>query len=480
MKTTLLEASIFAKQNPELKRLLMLSGVLPVNDTLIECHAIESKLNVLYGSYGSGKSVSIVDILVTKCLELPYFRCYFGRKVFDRVRGSVHKTITDRIKDRNLTNYFSFSEKPNGTMVVKCEKNGNEFIPFGCDNSESMKSIKDPSHIFCEELDQFSFEDFGFLYSRLRKIDCELQFWGAFNTERVFQTHWIRKNLFDGGFSDKCYKKLVNYTDNYFINQEEYLDQLKIIAGGDALKLNAIAKGAWGAMRTGSEYWKNFSEHKHVKQISQKPDDSVHVSLDSNVHPYVTQSVWTVSTTEKKIKQIHELPCHSPNNNSTKAAKKFVEYLKINNFEGVVFVYGDPTIKNSNTIDEENRSFFDKYIAVLKEAGFVVVSRVSKSAPGVAISGEFVNEIYEGNIDGWQIEINDSCLLSIEDYIMTKENEEGGILKAREKDKELGISYEKYGHFSDAKRYFIVKLLENLFIKYKSRSRKSGTYSIPM
>jgi hypothetical protein len=58
---------------------------------------------------------------------------------------------------------------------------------------------------------------------------------------------------------------------------------------------------------------------------------------------------------------------------------------------------------------------------------------------------------------------------------MAKENAEGGILKKRETDKETKVSYERYGHFSDCKRYFITTILKNEFIQYKSRGKRMGS-----
>lgn len=473
-----LEASLFKPLPDELKEALILSGVVPVNDIYLPMWRNDNKINLFYGSYGSGKSVFIVDLLIDKCLNDKYFRCYFGRKILDTVRGTVFKTITDRIKELKNDKLFYFSDKPNGSMIIVCKENGNEFIPFGANDSQSLKSIKDPSHFFLEEMDQFSFEDFGFIFSRLRTEKALTQLYGAFNTERIYQSHWIRKVLFDGEFKDLAYKLKANYYHNHFINKEEYEMQLRLIANGNAAVFNAIANGEWGMVRTGSEFWKQFSEVQHVKQVK-IAKSTVHISLDENVNPYITQTIWQVDTEEKQIKQVHELLCKSPDNNAPKSAKKMVAWLKEIDYKDVVFIYGDPSASKRSTVDENSSSFYDKYIEVLKNEGFHVVSRVMKSAPEVALSAAFINDIYENNLYGWSIIIGDRCFQSIEDYLMVKEDAEGKMLKPKVKDKETAVTYEPAGHISDSKRYFITTILDAEFKQYKARGKRRGSVDIP-
>jgi PBSX family phage terminase large subunit len=473
VKTNVLEASLFSPLPADLKQNLLRSGVVPVNDVFIPLWDSVHKINLLYGSYGSGKSVFIVDKLLKKCTDNHYFRCYFGRKVLDTVRGTVHKTFIDRIKERNLSHLFDFSDKPNGSMHIVCKENGNEFIPFGANDASSLKSIKDPTDFFCEEFDQFTFEDFGFMYSRLRTEKAETELYAAFNTDKIYQSHWIRKTFFEGEFANQAYKLKANFTHNYFIDQDDYLEKLRLISGGNSAVLNAIAFGEWGMVRTGDEFWKQFDETKHVREIKYEALTPVHVSLDENVNPYVTQTIWQVHVDRKEINQVHEIMSRSPNNNAPKAARQFAEWLQKLNYRNVVYVYGDPSAGRQSTVDANSASFYDKYIEVLTRAGFRVEKRVAKSAPEVALSAAFVNDIYETNLYGWAIGISDKCYTSIEDYLLVKEDAEGRMLKKKTKDKESGVTYEPLGHCSDTKRYFITKVLATDFDRYKKRSTKN-------
>jgi phage terminase large subunit len=470
VKTKVLEASLFKPLPAELKEQLLLSGVVPVNDILIPHWDNTNKINLFYGSYGSGKSVFIVDVLIEKCQHDKYFRCYFGRKVFETVRGTVFKTITDRIKELKREKLFEFSEKPNGSMIIRCKESGNEFYPFGANDASSLKSIKDPTHFFCEEMDQFSFTDFGFIYSRLRTEKAICQFYGAFNTERIFQSHWIRKVLFDGEYASVANRVKVNYYNNHFINHEDYEGKLRLIANGNIAVFNAIANGEWGVVRTGGEFFNQFDESKHVAKVEYGPG-VVYVSLDENVNPYVTQTVWQVEGTA--IRQVHEILSISPHNNAPKSAAKFCDWLDHVKHKDVVFVCGDPSASKRSTVDENSSSFYEKYIAILTSRGYKVVNKVMKSAPEVALSASFINAIYENKLYGWSITISEKCFSSIEDYILVKEDAEGKMFKGKEKDPVSGITYEQRGHISDSKRYLVLTVMAKQFEEYKGLKKSN-------
>lgn len=466
MKIKPLEASLFKPLDDDLKMQLLLSGVVPVNDVFYPEWNNDAEIIIFYGGFGSGKSIFFADKFIHHAIEDKYFRGYFGRKILEDVRGTVFKTITDRIKELHKTHLFSFSDAPNGTMVITNRGNGNEMFPFGCSDAESLKSVKDPTHFFCEELDQFQYEDFKYIYSRLRTEKAITQFFGAFNTEKIYQSHWIRKILFDGEFSNQVHRLLANYSDNFFIDQESYYRKLQLIAGGDAMVLNAIAQGAWGAVRTGAEYWKQFSELKHVHKVKYS-SGVIYCSLDENVVPYVTNLIWQIDLHSKKIKQIHEILSKSPDNNAPRAAHRFADHLDSIGHGDMVFVCGDPSASKRSTVDENSSSFYVKFIEVLNARGYRTQNKVMRSAPEVALSGAFVNDIYAGTLDGWNIEISDSCFQSIEEYITVKENAEGGVMKKMFTDPETKQTYQKQGHISDSKRYLILTVLAKEFESYK-------------
>jgi hypothetical protein len=467
MKAELLEASLFRPLSKEVRDVLLASDVLPVNDVFVPMTGNnELKLILLYGSYGSGKSIYVADMQIEKARSWEYHRCYFGRKILDTVRGSIFKTIIDRIEERNLGHEFSFSKHPTGTMVIRHRETGNEMFPFGANNPGSLKSIKDPTDFVCEEFDQFTQEDFGPIYSRLRTEKAPTQFWGMFNTERLFKSHWVRQFFFDGEYATQAYKLKCNYTDNAFIDQADYYEKLKLIANGNIAVLNAIANGEFGMVRTGGELWKSFNESFHVKQLHYIPG-AIWCSLDDNVVPYVTNTIWQVRG--KQLCMISEIAAEEPNNNAPRAAGLFCDYLDGIGHRDLVIVCGDPSSSKRSTVDANSASFYDKFLEILRLRGYKAVNKVMRSAPEVALSATFINEIFANQLNGNQILIGDGCFKAIEDLIMAKEDAEGRGIKEKAVDKVTGQTYEIRLHFSDAIRYFVLTVLAAEFEKYKGR-----------
>ena len=248
------------------------------------------------------------------------------------------------------------------------------------------------------------------------------------------------------------------------------LDKLQAVRKKSIRTYEALYQQNPKPVQAGGEFWGGFSTLKHVQARKYDNETTIHISLDNNVSPYVTCSVWQLK--KKEIRQIYEIPAKDPHNNAVKAAILLAKYLEKLGHQNIVYVYGDPSASARSTVDVNSASFFDKYIEVLKQYGFKVVSRVKKSMPEIAMSANFINEIYESQLLGFSIVIDPSCTVSIEDYYSVKHDMEGKMLKVKVKDPSTGVSYERYGHFSDAKRYFIMTLLASEFEKYKSKQNQ--------
>jgi PBSX family phage terminase large subunit len=282
---------------------LQKSGITPVNDIFYPLWNNQDPIVLLFGGYGSGKSVFIQTDLLEKCRTQEYFKCYYGRKVLEDVRGSVHSKFVAIIKDRNLQSEFQFSEEPNGSMIIKHKKTGNMFIPFGASKPDSLKSIDDPTHFFLEEMDQFSQKDFAVILSRLRTTKGNLQLYGAFNTVAVYSDHWIKKMLFPEESEDEIdegLKELIdlvaemgirklfcNYTDNYFINHQDYYNKLKLSAAGDKDLLEATANGEWGVVKGDKPFATQYDPKKHESTSAVfDPQKQLLIGIDFNLDPF--------------------------------------------------------------------------------------------------------------------------------------------------------------------------------------------------
>lgn len=278
------------------------SGIVPVNDVFYPLWGHRHNILLLFGGFGSGKSVWNCQDLIEKCRTDKYFKCYYGRKIFDTVRGSCFDTLADTIEDMGLRDEFSYSRANTSSMVITHIRTGNKFIPFGSDKPDKLKSIKDPTHIWCEEFDQFDEKDFQVLLPRLRTQKAITQFVASFNTSPVHERHWVLKYFFPGLYTgdDKpdqdfidliesldIHKAFANYTDNYFIDQEDYRKKLLLAAGGNPRLFEAIANGAWGVTENDKPWLYDFEYKKHVKdKVQFLPTFPVYLSFDFNNDPF--------------------------------------------------------------------------------------------------------------------------------------------------------------------------------------------------
>lgn len=285
----------------EEQKTLIKAGITPINDIFFDLWGNKSPIVIFYGGYGSGKSVFKQTDLIQKCRTEPYFKCFYGRKILEDVRGSVHSKYISVIKDNNLEHEFDFSEQPNGSMVIKHIATGNSFLPFGASKPDSLKSIDDPTHFDLEEMDQLTLKDFAIILSRLRTEKGYLQLYGAFNTAAVMPDHWILKVLFPENTADTAEskelaeliekmgvtKRFCNYTDNYFIDQEDYYNKLKLAAGGDAVLLSATAKGDWGTIRGENPFASEYRPEKHESlEAGFRKEIPIRISIDFNLNPF--------------------------------------------------------------------------------------------------------------------------------------------------------------------------------------------------
>lgn len=430
------KASIFNLLEPDVKIGLIQSGVVPVNDVFFPLWSDISKILLLYGGFGSGKSVFIVDLLIDRCLNDKYFRCFFGRKTFESVRSSVFQTIIDRIKERGLHPHFSFSEADNSTMIIKCRDNGHYFHPFGSDNPDKLKSIKDPSHIFAEELDQFSRYDVGVLLSRLRTEKAKTQFIGAFNTTKVKEGHWLKETFFGENdsmskFSEYTITKLFcNYTDNYFINQKEYEQTLWISAGFNEQKFREYADGAWGANETDNTFIYSF---RNRLDVTRKPgychvvkgleiDYSipVYISFDFNISP-CTAIICQHSASREWASIIDEIRLTNSN------VYEVCERIKTLYPNAFIHVTGDASGRNRSAMTRGSKNFYKiiKAELNLSQNRF----RIPSVNPSVKNSRVLCNSILAKHP---AVLIDERCKYLIEDLNNVTVDENGDIDKTKD------------------------------------------------
>ena len=143
----------------------------------------------------------------------------------------------------------------------------------------------------------------------------------------------------------------------------------------------------------------------------------------------------------------------------------------------MIYIYGDATAKHRDTNLQQKENFYTIFCSELNLARIryelrvpglrsnkILDARRKHVNPNVKDSADFINEIYESNLYAYEITINESCKISINDYINYKQAPDGSGLK--EKDSQ---GAEKYGHLSDTKRYFICEFVYDDYMKYLNK-----------
>ena len=487
------------------------------------------RLIVLYGGSSSGKTYSMAQVVLLLTLNDGE-----NSLVMRKVGASISKTIYEDFKvaarQLGVKRLFRFKD---GLKQIVCLVNGAKIDFSGLDDPEKIKGIANYLRVILDEWSEYEEEDFKQIRKRLRGKRGQ-QIVTAFNP--IKETHWIKRSVFDTQkwvdvpmdvvingkrMPSECTKvksikmneareilnprtmRMEHHAPDTVVIQSTYLNNFWVVGSPDGTYgfydqqciadfekdrlhdpdyYNVYALGEWGVIRTGGEFFASFNRGVHVVDTDVYSDTlPIHISVDNNYLPYITVTFWQyhIADGRKKIVQFDELMAAPPNNTVHKAgalcAERLMQYRRGGNCEKI-FLHGDASTRNANTIDAEKRSFLDLFIAALNKGGIEVEDVVGKKNPSVPMSGEFINAIFDKSLPGLDIAIHERCNVSIEDYQAVQKDANGAIAKIRVKDKQSGASYEEHGHASDTFRYLCVDLLKDEFTEYSNR-RKYNLYA---
>ena len=479
---------------------------------------------VLYGGSSSGKSFSVAQFFSILAF---YEGC--NMLVMRKVGASIEKTI-----------YADFRAAINGIDgLAECCRFKQNSIVFndggkidfsGLDDPEKIKGISQYKRVFLDELSEYDETDFKQIRLRLRGQEGQ-QIVAAFNP--ISEEHWIKKKWFDRETwqdipmaltignetlpQELCAVKSVRmnsekmilnpntgeydrHAPDTIVIQSTYLNNFWVVGSPDGKygyydqqaiatfendRINdpdyyqVYALGEWGHIRTGAEFFPSFSHGVVCGRFKYNPELPIHISMDSNVLPYVTATFFQKEYKPddvQQVTQIDELPIESPNNSARKAAKVIAKRLKEYGYSDKVYLHGDASGKAANTIDEQNRSFFDLVIDELEHEGFEVEDCIGNKNPSVATTGEFINAVWDGRVPGVAIRIDNDCTTSIDDYQAVQKDENGAIAKQKVTNPVTKQKYEAHGHVADTLRYIAHDLLRQQYTDF-SMGRKRSLYS---
>jgi PBSX family phage terminase large subunit len=465
-----------------------------INERFIPLIKNRDRYLILYGGRGSSKSDCAAKKLIKRCLVEPYFRYVLYRKTYNTIKDSQFQNIKDIIYEWGLESLFTFTESP---LTIKCA-NGNKFLCRGGDEPKKLKSIKDPTGVWYEE--EIPPEaDFITITTSIRtqkaeylqeifSINPEVEgdytenwFWRQFFGEQISEGTWSPKHL-ENNFSDTTLVAMpdgTSFVRTYTAHHSTFLDnkwipdsfiaQLIDLQRTNPYYYTIYALGLWGNKSTDGNFYKLFNRNKNVlpkahDYCQYDPDIPLRLTFDFNVKPYMTLCIHQM--VGMRSTQIDEMCLPTPNNKTEAVCRKFIsKYKEVH--KSSVYVYGDPSGVQEDTRTEKG---FNDFVIIQRElynAGFKVIMQYEKKAPPVHMRGLFINEVFANNYDGIELFISEVCFNTISDYTMLKEAADGTKSKIKVKDIETKITYEKYGHTSDANDYLYCVIFYSSFVKYQ-------------
>lgn len=225
----------------------------PMNPAYKEINQSRARFLVLWGGAGSGKSVNIARLLVS--------RLTFGP-------GGVHWLVVRKDKDANsdstraeLVNAINailgdqadeWWDIPASRLTLTNKRNGNSFIFRGVKDEsqrEKLKSITVPSGniegAWVEEATQILPTDFDQINARLRgKLPEGHYYQTILSFNPVSSTHWLKRRFFDRQDPDAvtCH---TTWRDNRFLNAD-YGRELAKTAETNPEFAQIYERGEWG------------------------------------------------------------------------------------------------------------------------------------------------------------------------------------------------------------------------------------------
>jgi len=194
-------------------------------------------------------------------MRKPYSRYILLRKIYADIKDSQFQTIKDIIHSFGLMDLFTIIENP---LKITFKSNGNTILARRLDKDYKMKSIKDPTGIWYEEMNEIAFNDFLKSTSSLRGgVIHEI---GTFNPE--MEDSWITKYFFPPKetyeLESRNFREVksirsdttilhTTYKDNVFVTQQsiELLESFKEI---DYHYYRIYTMGLWGGALEGLVY----------------------------------------------------------------------------------------------------------------------------------------------------------------------------------------------------------------------------------
>lgn len=423
---------------------------------------------ILYGgAIRGGKTFAGIGALLLLC------------KFFPGSRWAIVRDSLATLKRNTIPSFWkivpeSFVKSYNQDTQTVTMKNGSQII-FFAENYDQDKELNrwkglEVNGFLLEEINELQEKSFNKAIERAgshiikgRKKQPPPVILGTCNPAH----NWVRTNIYypwkNGTLIPDWLYIPAKIFDNPFISPE----YLKALENMPKYEYDVFVNGDWEIeLKTGGEFYKSFILDKHTGHFNYDDECPLHISFDENVNPYITATVWQIhGEDQNQLRQIKEFCLPSPNN----TVRKLCDAIK-NEYRGHdcgMFIYGDSTSQKADTKLEKGHNFFTLIMDHLEM--FNPVKRVPRSNPSVVMRGNFMNQIWDKGFQGITIKVDRGCVNSVADYNNLKEDSDGTKSKKKVRNPDTGVSYEQYGHTSDANDYFIIEAMKTAFTLYSTR-----------
>lgn len=289
-------ASKFVKKLDEKQREMSIAaGIVPINDAFMPYWGTYKRHKILYGGRGSGKSKFIAQDLVNKCATAKYFKYQYSRKHQVDIKESQFELLKQTISEFKMWRDFTF----NASTLRVTHRSGNCFIAKGMDDPEKSKGTVDLTGFWGEEITEFEQEDIVAVNQNIRTTKGPLESVYSFNP--IHEHHWVRNYFFTQENAHKVKPELdavairTTLYDNYFIDQQQYANELIAGASGNQNIIRVVLEGDWGLTENGNPWLHAFDYKKHVvADIPFLPSFPIYITFDINADP-LSCTVWQMS-----------------------------------------------------------------------------------------------------------------------------------------------------------------------------------------
>jgi len=217
---------------------------------------------VYYGGRGGGKSVAVALALLGIGIQKKT-RILCTRELQTSIQDSVHRLLSDIIRDKNLENEYEILQ-----TTIRHRRNGTEFLFKGLKhNITEIKGFEGIDIVWCEEAENISSRSWEVLIPTIRKEGSEI--WVVFNPRNANDPTYQR---FIATTRDDAIVRKVSWRDNPFF-PDTLRKEMEILQKTDIESYNHVYEGELDTRRSGAIYAKLIDAARKDNRITRVPYD---------------------------------------------------------------------------------------------------------------------------------------------------------------------------------------------------------------